>query len=428
MAAPSATIFQNITDRIAALMNLELAGYNSQLSAATVNSMGVLLDASGDVSLEAALMSYCNAVDNQSLPENYYAALPTIRGRTAYKAFASALRSYVLSTDGGAYSSFDAYLTAVSATVHPLYAELHRGDGLESDFTTASDVANVFAPNYAVRAADRVYTGADGALVDDTTDASDVGTADVPLFAANNDYLYVGSRYKFSQLIAGLSTKASATITPTFAYWNGSSWATLTVTDNSTGFTKNDNLKWTIPSDWTRSYKDTAGNSLADLTPLYYLRIKRTNATGITAPTATGLRIVPKAVFTASGGSLHLGVDQPPLAILRVTAANTISVESIVNVDYTRFKEPGIRARALTPFSNNVTLTIAYTNQAGTAARSQAQSAFTAPAAYDTQTQTLQSPDTGVRSIDTTGWAIATNGDTEGVFSVEVVESRVPAL
>jgi hypothetical protein len=427
VAAPSASLLHSLTDKIAAEMALELAGYNSQLSTATINSLGVLLDGAGDLSLEAALMAYCNAIDDASLPENYYNTLTTIKARECYRGFATALRSYVLSAAGGAYSTWDAYLTAISGSIHPLYAELHRAIAGEGDFTASSDVLNVFAPNMAVRAADKVYTGADGALVDDTTDASDVGTADVPLFASNNHYLYVGSRYKFQQLIAGLSTLASATITPTFAYWNGSSWATLTVTDNSTGFTKNDNLKWTIPADWTRSYKDTALNSLSDLTPLYYIRIKRTNSSGITAPTATGIRIVPKAVYTASGGSLHLGVDQPPLAILRITAASTIVVESIVNVDYTRFKEPAIRVRALTPFSNNITLTPVYTNQAGTAGRTQAQSAFTAPAAYDTQDQTLQSPDTGVRAIDTSGWAASTS-ETEAVLAVEVVESRVPAL
>lgn len=427
MPAPSATLLHSLTDRTAALMALELAGYNSQLGAATVNSVGVLLDGAGDVSLEAALMTYANAIDDASLPENYSTALAMIKGRQVYRDFVSALRSYVLSAAGGAYSTFDAYLTAVAATVHPLYAELHRGVVGESEFTVSSDVANVFAPNMAVRAADRVYIGADGALTDDTTDASNVGVGDVALFASNNHYLYVGSRYKFQQLIAALSTLSSATITPTFAYWNGSSWATLTVTDNSTGFTKNDNLKWTIPSDWARSYKDTAGNELADKTPLYYIRIRRTNAGAITPPVATGLRIVPKAVYTVSGGSLHLGVDQPPLAILRVTAANTLSVESIVTVDYTRFKEPAIRVRALTPFSNNVTLTPIYVNQAGTAGRTQVQSAFTAPAAYDVQSQTLQSPDTGVRSITEAGWTVATN-ETAGVLAVEVVESRVPAL
>jgi hypothetical protein len=142
---------------------------------------------------------------------------------------------------------------------------------------------------------------------------------------------------------------------------------------------------------------------------------------------ATGIRIVPKPVFTSSGGSLHLGVDQPPLAIIRVTATNTCSVESICSVDYTRFKEPGIRLRALSVFGADATFTIAYTDQAGNTGNTQAQSAWTAPAAYGTQTCTLAGGDTGVRTIATSGWAVTTT-ETDAVVAVEVVESRVPAL
>lgn len=426
MAAPSKTQIEAWTDKIAAQMKLNLAGYDTELASATLTSLGAQVDTSGDLSLEAALMSYSNAVDDHSLPENYYAALTNIRGRVGYVNWLNALRAYLGSTAGGSHATLRAFLTAVSATIHPLVAEAERAISGESILTLSDDVTTVFAPNYAVRAADRVYLGADGALVDDTTDAASVATADVAMFGTNNHYAYIGSRYKFQQLIAALSTKASATITPTFAYWNGNAWATLTVTDNSTGFTKNDNLTWTVPTDWVRSYKDTAGNTLADATPLYYVRIRRTNAGAITAPTATGLRLVPAIVPTASGGALHLGTDQPPMAILRITAANTISVASICSVDHTRFKEPAIRVRALTPFSNNITLTISYTNQAGSDL-TQAQSAFTAPAAYDVQSQTLNGADTGVRTIKTTGWAVTTL-EADAVLSVEVVESRVPAL
>lgn len=427
MAAPSSTQIQNTSDRIAAHMALEIAGYNTQLNAATNTSLGVMVDGFGDLSLEAALMARSNAVDDASLPENYYAALATIKSRACYVNWVNALCDYLGSSAGGSYASFRAYLTAAGATVHPLFAELVRSIKGEDQFTLSSDITTVFAPNYAVRAADRVYTGADGSLTDDTTDAGSVATADVALFASNNHYLYVGSRYKFQQLIAGLSTKASATITPTFAYWNGNAWATLTVTDNTTGFTKNQNLKWDIPVDWVRSYKDTAGNTLADLTPLYYIRIKRTNSSGITPPVATGIRLVPKAVYTSDGGSLHLGVDQPPLAIVRVTAQNTCSVEALSSVDYTRFMEPGIRLRALSLFGADATFTIAYTDQGGTTGNTQAQSAWTAPAAYGTQTATLAGGDTGVRTIETTGWAVTTT-ETDAIVAVEAAESRTPAL
>lgn len=427
MAAPSSTLLHSLTDRIAALMKLELAGLDNQLVAASVNSMGVLMDGAGDVSLEAAMMSLCNAVDDQSLPENYYNGLLPYLGRTQYRDWHKGIAAYMASTPGGSLGNFRAACTSIGAVVHPLYAELARSVENESLFTLSGDVTTVFAPNYAVRSPDRIYTGADGSLTDDTIDAADVGTADVALFASNNHYLYVGCRIPFSQLIAGLSTKSSASITPTFAYWNGNAWATLTVTDNSTGFQKNQNIKWTIPTDWVRSYKDTAGNELADKTPLYYIRIKRTNSSGITPPTATGIRLVPKAIFTANGGANHLGVDQPPLALVRVTAQDTVVVESIVNPDYTRFKEPTIRLRALSVFGADITPTVAYTDQDGNTGITQAQSGWTAPAAYDTVAVSLAGGDTGVRAIETSGWA-ATTTETDAIIAVEVVELRVPAL
>lgn len=426
MGSPTQTQIQNQTDRIAALLALNLAGHDTELSGATVASLGTLVDGVGDLDYEAAMLTYALAVDRHSLPENYATALQGLCNRPAHKAFVQQLAAYVTGAPGGSYASFRAYLTDKSAVVHPLFAELFRQHNREDAFTLSSDVTTVFAPNYAVRAADRVYVGADGSLAEDTTDALDVGTADVDLFTSDDHCLYIGSRYKFTQAILGLSTLANTSITPTFQYWNGTAWVTLTVTDNSTGLTKNDTITWTAPSDWQRCAAGADSTAFADLTPLYYVRISRTENTVATPPVATCLRIVPAAVMNGTGsGAQHLGVDQPPLGIIRITGAATIVPASIVDLAYSRFKEPALRFRALTPGLGTPTITASYVNQDGTN-QTQAQSALTSPAALDAISIALNGADTGGRSVRTSGWVVS--GGAQGVLAVESVLARTPAL
>lgn len=427
MGAPSATQFHNWTDRVAALLKLNLDGYKSELVSASAQSLARQVDGSGDPLLEAALMGLANAVDRHSLPERYYAALPSLCGRPAFREFATGLNAFLSTADGGSYTNLRAALADKSAVVHPLFAELVRAALSESFFNDSDgDITTVFAPNYQTRAPDRVYVGADGSLSEETVDAEDAGTADVTLFASDNDAVYIGSRYKFSQVVIGLSTLAGADPELTFEYWNGNAWSELEVTDNSEGLTRNDTIRWTVPSDWSRSNQDKGSNNLADLSGLYFLRLARTADTLETPPVGTSIRIVPQPVLTAPNGSRHLGVDQPPLAIVRITGTNTCVVESIAGVDYSRFAEPGVSARALTPIAQDLTFTLSYVDQAGNN-DSKAQTAWTAPAALGTKSFTLNTGDTGVRSVRESGNSIVTTA-TEGVFEIYAAEARTPAL
>jgi hypothetical protein len=426
MGVPSAALIQNVSDRLAALIGKDLAGFESELSGATNLSLFDQLDASGDPQVESALLPYALAVDLHSLPEKYPSALAAITSRGALRDFVAQLAGQV--NTGGGYSSLRAYLAAVGATVHPLFAELVRAGFGETAFTDSDGlVSTVFAPNYQTRFPDRVFVGADGSLAEETTDATDVGTADVTLFAANGDALYVGSRYKFSHLICALSTLASADVTLTIQYWNGNAWTTLTATDNTTGFRRNDLLTWTPPADWGRTYKDGGGNVFpGEKTPLYYVRLVRGNAGAITAPIGTTIRIVPAVVPTVLGGSTHLGVDQGPLALLRITGTNTLAVEVLRAIEYSRFKPPALRARALTPITGNVTLTVDYVDQGGNNDQ-KAQSAWAgALAALDTTALSLNTGDTGVRSIRSSTSSVHTA--TEGVIELYAAELRTPAL
>lgn len=421
MGAPSQTVIQSLSDGVAARLQSILSGITAAASGLSNSPLWDVIDASGDPDVENALGSYALALDRSALPEDYADAVEFALSRAEDARLITALSDLVAAAG---YADFEAYLTDKSATVHPLFAELTRKVLGESVFTESSDVTTVFAPGYACIAAARAYTGADGSLTDDTTDAGDADTADVALFASDDHTLYIGSPHKFDRVVIALSTVASATIEPTIQYWNGSAWATLSATDNTAGLTRNDVITFTAPSDWSRCNTDAGGTAFGDKARLYYIRIARTADSLVTPPVATCIRVSPASVVNASG--THLGVAQPPLALVRVTAADTVSVDAVAGVDYTRFAEPGVSLRALTPISQNLTVTLSYVDQTGTDA-TKAQTAWTAPAALGTKSCTLNTGDTGVRSIRSTGFAVSTNA-TEGVFEVYVAESRTPAL
>jgi hypothetical protein len=305
-------------------------------------------------------------------------------------------------------------------------AELFRAMLGEGIFSSAAGlVSSVFAPAYAAVRPDRVYTGADGALVEDTTDAGDAGTADLALFENDDEAYYVGYRGQFSQLITALSNLASVTVAPTFQYSTSSGYATLTVTDNSVGLTKNDSIKWTPPADWAPTNLAADDAPFADTAKLYYVRIARTANTVVTPPVGTAVSLVPAPVYRS--GTSHLGVAQPPLAILRVTATNTIVVE-VIAAPSPRFALPNANnlvLRALTAPGANLTPTVSYVDQDGNNA-TQAQSAWTSPAALATVAVALAGGDTGLQSVRDTGWAVTATG--LGVFALEINRLRTPAL
>jgi hypothetical protein len=429
MGLPSLTELHQYTDGVAAIVAADLAGFRSEYSAKTVDPMFVLVDASADPTVQNALGPSAAALDEQSLPENTVDALATVLTRNRIKAMVTALRNHVKSEDGGEYASLRAALTARSAIVHPLYAEAERRDSGENCFTLSSDVTTVAPPAHACIRPTRVYVGTDGSWAADTEDAQDVGTADVALFAADNDKVLIGSDRPFTQVIFGLSTLSSHDLAWAIKYWDGNAYVTVTPTDNSVGLTLNQNIKWTLPADWVRTNKDGAGNALADKAPLYYLEFTRTANTVDTPPVASVISLVPEPILNAAGD--HLGVPaatpQPPLAIVRVTGNGVVVVESISAVAHERFKEPTsqIVLRALTPIASTVDLTLSYVKQDGTNTTA-AQAQWSSIDALDTLAVVLSGAD-GLRSVRTTG-NVSVNTATDGVFAVEVQDLRTPAV
>lgn len=416
MGVPTAAQFQGFTDLEAAELEDFLDGFLNVCKAKTVSGMASLVDAVGDASFEGRVMTLALARDLAALPEDARVALGEARTRAAYSAWWRGLEAALIAEGG--YASLDAYLTAKSATVQALWAEAFGGA-----LGTTLTAANVLAPQYGVAQCAAAYTGTDGALVDVTTDINSVAAGDVTLFAADNDRLYIRSPRKFNRLCFGLDTLASADITALFTYSNGPGYGTLTCTDNTTGFRLNQPISFAEPTDWEPTDKDTAGNQFTDKGRLYTVCLQRTADALAQPPVATILYLMPSAVLDANGA--HLGYTQGPLGLLRITANDTISAESLNVVAYSKWAPPTIRLRALNALGANAQVTISYKNQAG-ADQTQLQTDWVSPAAGATKAMTLNGADTGVRQVNVTGWAVTSNG--RGVIAVESVLGRTPAI
>ena len=126
--------------------------------------------------------------------------------------------------------------------------------------------------------------------VDETTDASDVGTADVSIFQTDSsgaaDRFYIGSATKFSHVSFILSTVGTGSPTIVAAYWNSSAWTDLTLATNSyvdgtNNLKQSGELSFNAPSDWAT--KDVNGSTQ------YYIEI-RVTANFTIAPIGTQVR------------------------------------------------------------------------------------------------------------------------------------------
>jgi len=422
---PAATL-EAVTDKLVGRAEAAVAtpGANMLHSNAETGLWQYLDANSEDPELQAALLAQASACDRLALARNYAGYLQRALDQTTWKALFTAIDSYVRSEAGGGYASLAAYLASSGAMLHPLTAEIARLALGASVFVNGTSVVGAMHPAMETVAFDRVYTGAQGSLTDDTTDAGDVGTADVALFAADNDVLAVCSRSRFDKVLLDLSTPASVDVGLHGYYWNGSAWTELTLTDETTGLTANGGvISWTLPADWVPSNHDmqvspAVLNGSAE-EELYTVIFQRTNDTVETPPVATWLQTVPEAVL-GSDGKLF-GISQPPLAIVRVTGTNECEVEVIQAPEYTKYLCPGtansgLKLVALTAIGANVTFTLGYTDQAGNAA-TKAQSAWTSIDAGDEFNLVLDTGDTGVRSIVAATCAVTTTA-TSGLFAI----------
>ena len=71
--------------------------------------------------------------------------------------------------------------------------------------------------------------------------------------AANGDYFYLASRYKFAGATVDIATANATASVMTGYYWDGSNWTLVTVTDGTGGATclsTDGNLTFTVPAGW----------------------------------------------------------------------------------------------------------------------------------------------------------------------------------
>lgn len=127
------------------------------------------------------------------------------------------------------------------------------------------------------------------AVTDRTAAFTDPGT-NVQIFTGDNTGILIGSDTKFSIISAILSVNASASITPVWQYSTGDgTWATLTVTDVTTGFRSSGKISFAPPALWAKSAH--ADGATGAITNAYYVRITRTVNTLVVPPTESYFKI-----------------------------------------------------------------------------------------------------------------------------------------
>lgn len=461
----SKTFIENATDKIAAQAQTILDALDTCRDAWDEDSLYGLVDALGDSNVETALGWAAARADAALYPEHYglntywkSAGVQTdnpgdvLGGMVrleAWKDFLNAINTYVTSSDGMAQSSLSAYLTGISARVHPIVNEIALGIG-SNIFALSGATPDVFAPAHDTVLPDAVYVGTAGSWTDDTTDATSTAAGDVVFFAADDDIIALGFERKVNAVAFALGTLSSANVALELYYSAGGSTYTQIgasdITDGTTGMTTSGLIQFTIDGSWVRTNVDTAGNdwdgSGTDMTPRYYLLLKRTEATVVTPPVATQIQAVPEPILsgrTTTGGVTRYSglVTQPPLGILDISAANTISLLTGTNLtpNYVDFDHPAkLKLKVLaiqgTPAAISA-LTISYTDQGGTAA-TQAQTISWTPSAISEEWPAGASylslgSDTGVRGLAATGWTVTTTM-TNCILAVVNKAERTPAL
>ena len=318
MGLMTGTVFEALTDSIYRRMALVVDQVPNMLQDCTLIGLaGYIDEATEDPALQVALLTNAADVDRAALMANRRETIQNlIGGSNVWKDLLTDLFSYVKTANGGSYASVRAYCVDQSAAMHPLVGELARSLLGEGALASSGVTVGVMPPKMQAVDFDRVFTGAQGSLTDDTTDAGSSTKADVALFAADDDVLVLGSKSKFSYVLFDLDTVASSDCALLAYYWNGTAWAALTIADSSTGFSVNDGLiSFTAPADWEPCHQDMQGTpanfSDTDLEDLYYIILQRTENTVATPPVASMLQVVPEAVTLANGSDLY-GVDQPP--------------------------------------------------------------------------------------------------------------------
>jgi len=181
---------------------------------------------------------------------------------------------------------------------------------IESDTNPASLVFNAIGQ----RKLTQVWSfDGTSTYTDETADAGSWTAADVTMTNATNAALYFGYDYTFKCMVAQVSTAQSGT-NYIWEYYNGSTWATLTVTGvfTSTGYPR---IAWTRPADW-------AAVDVNGVTQ-YYVRFRQTGV--ITSPPVFNWIFAGgwPSTYDAIGNATDTGVNPYNDAIALTPAATS---------------------------------------------------------------------------------------------------------
>lgn len=176
-----------------------------------------------------------------------------------------------------------------------------------------------------------------GTFTTNTTEAKTNAGTPFELLAANapgNTSLYLGLDHPFATLNVDVVTANVGMSTMLVEYWNGSSWANTSATDNTSLFTVDGTITWTMPTTW-------ATKTVNSVTK-YWIRVRNSVGTISTAPTAyfisptTNSRVglyaqsgdSAPAISVLDNGNVGIGVAIPTSKLDIAGASSTISNSS----------------------------------------------------------------------------------------------------
>lgn len=111
-------------------------------------------------------------------------------------------------------------------------------------------------------------------------------SSDIPIFEADNDYIYLGNSLNFTHIAVSLATPSSADIYTEYYYCNSTSgWETLaSVTDTTTGFTTSGSITLINPDNRGTCNAEYDGTPFSDTANYTYIALKRTRNNVVTKP------------------------------------------------------------------------------------------------------------------------------------------------
>lgn len=121
------------------------------------------------------------------------------------------------------------------------------------------------------------FEGVNGVLLktgETFTDKTAVAYSGASPYTTINQNLYIGYEFPFDQATFNVRTAATSLV-GIWQYWNGSAWATLSVTDGTAAMTTTGTLSFTPPSNWARTRVNGSRNK-------YFIRFAYTSA--VSAP------------------------------------------------------------------------------------------------------------------------------------------------